>query len=124
MRLVVPPCKPTLTSLSETLADRRTFLRQFYADAKAAFLAFDHYLMRSEIVVRHGYSALLQGVSDKSVIKFLTILSVGLDVSPTIMALLRERAIELSIDFDRLCTHAREIFRAHKARKLAQLSPY
>lgn len=103
--------------LSASPAECDAFLTRFYSDAKAAFVVFDRNVQRSQSAIESGYTALLNGISDPTILNLITILAAALDVSPVVVGLLRHRSMELSIDFDGLFTKAIELIDAWKARR-------
>ncbi|KAJ7189777.1 hypothetical protein GGX14DRAFT_580390 [Mycena pura] len=98
-------------------AECEAFLTRFYSDAKAAFMIFDRNVQRSQSAIESGYTALLNGITDPTILNLITILAAALDVSPVVVGLLRHRSMELSIDFDGLFTKAIELIDAWKARR-------
>ncbi|KAJ7211666.1 hypothetical protein GGX14DRAFT_393986 [Mycena pura] len=98
-------------------AECDAFLTRFYSDAKAAFMIFDRNVQRSQTAIESGYTALLNGITDPTILNLITILAAALDVSPVVVGLLRHRSMELSIDFDGLFAKAIELIDAWKARR-------
>ena len=103
-----------LMSLLGSPSERETFLSRSYSDAKAAFSVFDRQAQRAQSMIESGYAALLGSTSDRTVLNLITILAVALEASPATVALIRNRALELSIDFDGLYDKAKELIDARR----------
>ena len=89
--------------LNSTLANidyRQYFLRDFYSAVKAAFVFFDFYATRSELVTDFGFNALLQSIPDLSSLNQLAALAARLGVSEAFMYRLQARSSELGQDID------------------------